>query len=509
MADMTEEEFFRKILEQQAPQRTEEEFFQQILDSQRQQQATHQAAPEPTPSRVGGAFNAFTDSAAFGFGDELEGLEAGLLGKTPEGDWFNYEQPFDVRRDAARDAFRAKSQEFAANNPTTDAMSRIGGALAMGGGLASSGATLMRGGGTAINAMGRGAAEGAIYGAAHGAGAADGEDVAGEAAMGALMGANIGGVAAGGMQAISNALARSAARRATPSLQDLRRSADAAYSTARAQNPSFPRYAQLAQQARQAMQAQGFHQRLHPKVSVALDEIERLAQSGKTPTLQDVEQVRRITKAAAGSIEPDERRLASMLIDGVDNFVETTAPTTTIAEGRRLYGQMKRGERIEQLVEAAQRRAASTGTGGNEINAVRQNLRRILDNPKLRRGYSQQELQAIEDIVMGTPSQNALRLLGRLSPTSGALPLMANLGAAAINPVALGIGGAGAVAKALAERSAQGAVGRLGAMVRSGHPMPKTAPLISGPRAALVRALSAHGGANNEPAMEILRKGPY
>ncbi|MCL4217741.1 MAG: hypothetical protein KJ052_12155 [Candidatus Hydrogenedentes bacterium] len=73
-----------------------------------------------------------------------------------------------------------------------------------------------------------------------------------------------------------------------------------------------------------------------------------------------------------------------------------------------------------------------------------------------------------ERIIHGTSGQNALRLAGRLSPTTGGLSAMMNVGAAATNPFLAIPGVLGLGAKTLADRGTRQNVARLSEMIRSG-----------------------------------------
>ena len=68
---------------------------------------------------VGGVFDAFTKGATFGLGPKFTAGEASLLGRTPDGDFFNYDQSFGERYDAALEAERGQNTGFAKENPAT------------------------------------------------------------------------------------------------------------------------------------------------------------------------------------------------------------------------------------------------------------------------------------------------------------------------------------------------------------------------------------------------------
>lgn len=82
----------------------------------------------------------------------------------------------------------------------------------------------------------------------------------------------------------------------------------------------------------------------------------------------------------------------------------------------------------------------------------------------------------MEGVVRGDATTNALRMVGRLSPTSGALPLMANIAGTAINtPAGLTMMAAGAGAKALAEGRTASQVAALSEALRNGGPVARKA----------------------------------
>lgn len=432
-------------------------------------------SPAAQQSALSGVVDAVTQGASFGFGDELTGLESAVLGRTPEGGWFDYSKPFGERYDRAVAAERGQQEAFAEENPTLATGAEIGGALATGLGAGRAGLTLAGRAGSTAGAAGLGAVEGAAYGGLYGAGTADDDDRLAGATQGAALGAATGGVLSGGIDAVTRALSRRAAVNAAPTTADLRRMADQRYAQARLSNPTMPGFGGFVLQARQTLDQEGFHPRLHPKLNVVLEEFDNLAASG-APDFQRVEQMRRIARSAAGSLEADERRLGRMLIDGLDNYVETVAPNPAIREGRQLYSRFRRSDLLDEATTRARDRAASTYSGGNLENAERQQLRRILDNPRLRRGFSQEEQAAIRETVRGTPMQNVLRALGKLSPTRGGVMSYlgagtAGAGAATGNPLLMALPVVGAGAKAMADRGSRASINELAAMVRSGGPL--------------------------------------
>ncbi|RWR31503.1 hypothetical protein D2T29_10750 [Sinirhodobacter populi] len=135
-----------------------------------------------------------------------------------------------------------------------------------------------------------------------------------------------------------------------------------------------------------------------------------------------MQKARQFLNDAAASTDATDRRIGSILKGEFDDWRNQLVPEYQQADA--LYGKVKRAQDVDFRLTKAENRAASTGTGGNTVNAMRQNLRQILDDPKKARGYSADELAAMRAIIRGDTTTNAMRLIGRLSPTSGALPLV-------------------------------------------------------------------------------------
>lgn len=182
-------------------------------------------------------------------------------------------------------------------------------------------------------------------------------------------------------------------------------------------------------------------------------------------TIEDVEKLRRISGRAVPATASGEDIAAGMALKNeiTDYLDRINSPTTeALREGRDATRRYKAAEAILEAETKAVRRAASTGSGGNEINAMRQNLRSILDNPNKRKSFTADELARIEQIVVGNTEQNLMRRLSRFAPSSGGLASMLGIGGTlASAPVALPIIGITEGAKALGERSTRSSIDSL------------------------------------------------
>ena len=147
---------------------------QRALAQARARRRRQEAEAGSQQGMAGGLFDAFTQGAAFGFGDELTALESAALGRTPDGGWFQYDQPFPQRYEQALTAERGQQERFREENPALAMGAEASGALtsALATPLGMLGAPV-RGAGMLSNALRAGTA-GAGMGGVYGFGAGEG-----------------------------------------------------------------------------------------------------------------------------------------------------------------------------------------------------------------------------------------------------------------------------------------------------------------------------------------------
>ena len=395
---------------------------------------------------------------------------------------------------AVRAPFTDKSYEqelAAARDLTQDARNRAGlagtaaevvGAAAVPIAAAGRGATLAGrfGTGAMTGAKGVGAraglmaGEGAAYGAASAAG--HDQDLATGAAIGAAGGAAgsvIGDAVSAGLSKAHGAIK---GKTKVPDLEALKTSAREAYDRAEDAGVIFkPEGVQrLGDTIKTELAEFGYHPQLQPRVAAVLSEIDRLGQ-GNT-TLKGVDVLRRIANNVGASQDPSEKALGAMIVGKIDDFVSDIKFNDVIAgnpmegaaalkQARNLWSRVSKNERLIKAVEEAKNRAGATGSGGNVENATRQNVRRMLEKG---RGFTADEKAAMQQIVRGTKTQDALRLAGKLSPSGNGLMAALGVGGAMVNP-AIGVASLGGMgAKALADRGVQQGVDALETLIRSG-----------------------------------------
>lgn len=267
---------------------------------------------------------------------------------------------------------------------------------------------------------------------------------------------------------------------AAPTTDELATAAKEAYGRAKdAGAVAAPQgYARMAAGVRTSLREQGFNPKLHPKAAAVVEEIEKTS-SGAPVAFDELEILRRQALAAERSIEADERRVAGLIIDRLDDYADAlasgaepvmggNAPAAVAArkEARNLYSRSRKAMEIEELQERAKVRATQF-SGSGEENALRTEFRQLAMNKKRLGRFSKEEQRAIKEVAFGTPTSNTLRQLGKLAPTGG-LSQWLSIGATMINPLAAAVPIAGAAARLGATRLTRNAAQRAEELMRRG-----------------------------------------
>lgn len=358
----------------------------------------------PDPSKtVDDVVRSVASGATFGLADEA----AAFFGGGPEG----YSER--LMKERARDE---------SISPYASIPSEIVGGLATGTGLSRVGLSFLKGAKpTAKSLATRGAAEGAAYGGAYGFGHGEGtRGRAEEALYGAVLGAGTGA----GLGAIS---AKMAAPKA-PTIEAVKQQASKAYEAADKAGVIVRKeaFGSMVDDLQQQLAEAGIDKTIHTKAMAAFNRLREA--TNENQTLKGLDILRRVIKAAAGSNEADERRIARIMIDRIDDFVTSLRPEdvltgnvaaakSALGQARSLWGSARKGEIVQGLIERAGNRAGQF-TGSGYENALRTEFRALVQNPKRMRQFSKPEQQFFRRVARGTPIGNALRWLGKLAPRS-------------------------------------------------------------------------------------------
>lgn len=407
----------------------------------------------------------------------------------------------------AHEFIKAADSGRQAANPISGITGQIGGGVAQT--MVLPAAKAISGGGT-LPTAGRvlaGGATGAATGAAEGyiTSRGDTDTAADKGKTGGLFGlagATVGEALARGVSKVAGAFSKP---KAPPSTEELANMASDAYKRAEQSGAMYSNQAasDLVNRLKTSFADFGFIPSQQPGAAAVLSEIERAVASGQPITLKGLEVLRRMAGNGYNPANKADNALLRKVTEEIDALAANQGATIggkagegadALKEARDLWSRTRKAETVDEALMKAERRAASTGTGGNVDNASRQNIRSILDSPSKRRGFTPDELDAMETVARGTPGQNFLRMLGGLSPDKGAIPMMANLAAAgstgmASIPVSMAAYGARKLADGATAKNAEA----LDALIRAG-----------GNRSALQAPPNAVQQIANDPRIPIL-----
>lgn len=173
----------------------------------------------------------------------------------------------------------------------------------------------------------------------------------------------------------------------------------------------------------------------YPKANAQLNVIEK----NPRQSVYGVEQARRrITNKVARTA--DEGPIGQDLVAELDDYLKGLGPADVssntvdpqavvgdLTNARRLAHQGIKADEVADALRKGETRASTAGTGGNELNAKSQEVRKIYDkeasirNSNKSGGYTPDEVAAMERIVYPSRTERALQRVGRWSPGTGAL----------------------------------------------------------------------------------------
>lgn len=294
--------------------------------------------------------------------------------------------------------------------------------------------------------LARGATQGAVASGIQGAAESDADTLSGrvsDAAKSAVEGAAI----SAGLSAAVRApgyfgrRARSRDINRGPKPEALKNASQANYAKLKQAGILYdPRQASfLNRQIKSVLGSEGYNPGMHTDIKAVLGDLD-LATAGPM-SLERLQQTRTQFADAARSPDPRVRRMAGFALRELDNFVQRSTPRSgsmgraevaeTSREASRLWRQKAKTEDILWNVGKAEKRAASTASGANVENPLRQNIRSVLDRaekPGRYSPYSPEELDMMRNIVDGGRTQNFLRATGNRFGGSGPLSTSPGVG---------------------------------------------------------------------------------
>lgn len=246
-------------------------------------------------------------------------------------------------------------------------------------------------------------------------------------------------------------------------------------------------------------------EKVMPASRAILDATSDVAKGANTVPFKELDMFRRYMGNAAGSNlqNAGDTRAATQALSSLDDFVrgldaadvdagDVKTLQTLLPKARDTWARMSRS----QLLDDAMENAANYRTG--EASGLRAQFQRIVNNPKLSRGFSDAEIKMMRRVVNGTLPEQIVNYLGSGLGMLGQMGGGAALGAMSGGPLGALVGGAAASIPAAGSRKLSESMVRRNAeiaraLVASGG-VPQL-PKASESYRAVTEALMRRGGA--------------
>lgn len=223
------------------------------------------------------------------------------------------------------------------------------------------------------------------------------------------------------------------------------------------------------------LENEGFDGELFPRIQTVLN---RLQDTTTPKDLNKLQSLRKMIATIQKSNEPEERRFATMLKGDFDYYM-ANLPEQRIAggskealekwkEARDTYAQLSKGDIFQDMLEKAKTQRNVLTQSGEE-NALFKELRKLAENPKRMRLFSPAEQAEIKRAAEGGSVQNAMRFLGRFTPTGPVSGIFAGGALLAHPAVAVPFEAASMLSRAGATKIRKDDVNKLAAMMRAGY----------------------------------------
>lgn len=272
-----------------------------------------------------------------------------------------------------------------------------------------------------------------------------------------------------------NAMFRRAADR--PSIETLRDAKNAAYSAVDASGVKIPMIVtdDIYRQAQAAAVSRNYVPEVDTQIKAALKILEN--QAGMPLTIGQLDRVRQGLSGRYRAA-PDQVAILDM-IDIVDDAIQALpGGDDLIMAARQANSHYKKAELFDNAFLRAADQTADSGSGGNTVNKFRSAVTSIINNPKQKKFFSQAEIDVMRRFVRGDVSENALRLIGKLSPTgNGLMMALHTVGGVASGGASVPLMIGGELARQGSTRLAMQGAEQLKNMAATGQ-IPQAAPII-------------------------------
>lgn len=233
--------------------------------------------------------------------------------------------------------------------------------------------------------------------------------------------------------------------------------------------------AKLSETARKS----GYDPNLTPKIKGFLERLQNDYEKGNYK-ITDIDQLRKVAQVPANAIDnATEAAIGSRMIGVIDDFLDGQGAKLSKTYGadigkkykdaRALTARVKKSELVDEAVFKANEAAS-----GFE-NGLRNEIRSILKSKKKRRGFTGDEIKAMQQITQGGTMENTFKRLGKLGfgtdqQTNVLLGMIgAGAGGAALGPAGIALAPAvGTVSARIAKKLGDKNAKFLGEITRAG-----------------------------------------
>lgn len=168
----------------------------------------------------------------------------------------------------------------------------------------------------------------------------------------------------------------------------------------------------------------------NPKIADAIKELDEATGSAKT--LQKMQDLRESISSLKMSSEPSDRMFAGKIVEELDDFMEKLDTTKLVSpaqgdleaiklvpQARNLWKQARKSELLDEIYRKAEIKATDPYDDVAFASKLRSEFKNLAANKNKLRGFSAEEVKAIQDAAKGGKVENALRAFGK--PLEGSL----------------------------------------------------------------------------------------
>ena len=248
-----------------------------------------------------------------------------------------------------------------------------------------------------------------------------------------LTGAGLGGIAGAAGDAVGKVATKYVAPAVRDTAETLARKAKSAYAAQDAAGVLYSpqAFSDLLQSAKTNFAKLGYHPKNQPGAAVALAELERVVGEGLPVNATGVQSLKELIRGGyseGANLNKKNNAMLTDVIKQLDAMIlnpragqvlagDAAAASKAYGEATKAYGQSAKLDRVSAAMKEAEDRAATTGSGGNVENAIRQELRKLRKD----RGWTPDERAALRKAYGGTLPRTIARWAGNMSPMGNGL----------------------------------------------------------------------------------------